>query len=309
MSAPTTVQELSPTVLRRRCAEGLGLKVGPFVVRLHSRAALLAENLLRYYPHVPLAREQAFADAVITLKPPPLWRWPGRRGWTLALEDGQPFTEFPARALLAHLEWTINWCIASRAQHYLMLHAAVLERDGLALVLPGEPGAGKSTLCAWLMLHGWRLLSDEFGLLRPQALRFDSLPRPIPLKNDSIGVIANSCPTARFGPAIDGTRKGRVAHLLPPAVHLQRMAETARPRWVVFPHYGADCAPAAHALHPAECFAALTQHAFNYALLGATGFETVAALTGAVDAWRLRYASLPDAARCIDELCGLRAAA
>jgi HprK-related kinase A len=309
MSQPTTLHELSPADLRRRCAEGLAIGVGPFVICLHSRAPLLAESLQRYYPHAPLAPAHEFADAVITLQPPAARLWPGARRWALTLEDGQPFTEFPASALLAHLEWTINWCIASRAHHYLMLHAAVLERGGLALVMPGQPGAGKSTLCAWLMHHGWRLLSDEFGLLRPQDLRLAALPRPIPLKNDSIGVIAGACPTARFGPSIEGTRKGTVAHLLPPAVHLQRMQETARPRWVVFPQYGADLAADLHALHPAECFAALTQHAFNYALLGATGFETVAALTGAVDAWRLRYASLPDAARLIDQLCGLRAAA
>ena len=309
MSPTTTVQSLSPAVLRRRCAEGLALGVGPFVIRLHSRAALLAESLQRYYPHAPLAREQGFADAAITLHAPARRPWPGAQRWALALEDGQPFTQFPPRALLAHLEWTINWCIASRAHHYLMLHAAVLERGGLALVLPGQPGAGKSTLCAWLMHQGWRLLSDEFGLLRPQDLRLAPLPRPIPLKNDSIGVIADACPGARFGPSIDGTRKGTVAHLLPPAVHLQRMQEAARPRWVVFPQYVAGSAPSLRPLHPAECFAALTQHAFNYALLGATGFETVAALTAAVDAWRLRYASLSEASRLIDQLCGLSAAA
>lgn len=308
MNALTTVQDLAPAVLRRRCAEGLNLGIGPFVVRLQGRAPLLADCVRRYYADYPLALEQGFADAALRLEAAvPVW-WPRAARWVLTLEDGAAFTRFPAGALLAHLEWTINWCIANRAHHYLMLHAAVVERSGLALVLPGVPGAGKSTLCAWLIHHGWRLLSDEFTLLRPHDLRLDPLPRPIPLKNESIAVIAAGIPDARFGPTITGTRKGTVAHLLPPAAQLQRMTEPARPRWLVFPEFAADATPGLSRLSPAECFAALTQHAFNYALLGETAFNAVGALTDAVDGWRLRYARLPDAVHLIDELCGTHAA-
>ena len=63
------------------------------------------------------------------------------------------------------LEWGLNWCVAGHAHQYLMLHAAALERNGRAVILPGDPGAGKSTLTAALMLSGWRLLSDEITLV------------------------------------------------------------------------------------------------------------------------------------------------
>lgn len=68
----------------------------------------------------------------------------------------------------ALLQWGMNWCIAGHARHYLVLHAAVLERDGGAVVLPGDSGAGKSTLTAALMLAGRRLLLSH---LLHQTLR------------------------------------------------------------------------------------------------------------------------------------------
>jgi predicted ATPase len=46
-----------------------------------------------------------------------------------------------------------------------MLHAAVVEKNGKALILPALPGSGKSTLSAALAMNGWRFLSDEFTMI------------------------------------------------------------------------------------------------------------------------------------------------
>ena len=70
------------------------------------------------------------------------------------------------------------------------MHAAVFERDSSAVVLPGPSGVGKSTLCAALVARGWRLLSDEVAMIRPQDGLLQPYPRPISLKNESIEMIA-----------------------------------------------------------------------------------------------------------------------
>ena len=79
-----------------------------------------------------------------------------------------------------------------------MLHAAVVERNGSALFLPAMPGSGKSTLCAALTYRGWRLFSDEFGLIEPARGAVLPLPRAIPLKNRSIEVIRRFAPQGPF---------------------------------------------------------------------------------------------------------------
>lgn len=290
-----TLHTLQPAVLAGRLAHGLRLEVGPFVVRLAGRDPALAACLASHYPDYPLAEDDAFADAGIELRDQGRWaRWRGHPR-VLSLEDGGDFARFPAEQLLAQMEWALNWCIAMRANQFLMLHAAVVARDAGALILPGVPGAGKSTLTAYLMHRGWRLFSDEFTLLEPDSLALRPFPRLIPLKNESIDVIAREVPEARFGPRIPNTRKGLVSHLRPGADHLARMHEGARPRLVVFPRFAAGAATELVAMPPAEAFAELTNNAFNYVLLGSRGFELVADLVDATRVYRLRYSDLADA--------------
>jgi len=57
---------------------------------------------------------------------------------------------------------------------FIVLHAAVLEKDGRALILAGPPGIGKSTLTLALLERGFRFMSDDFcpverttGLVHP----------------------------------------------------------------------------------------------------------------------------------------------
>ena len=48
---------------------------------------------------------------------------------------------------------------------FLLLHAGAVERGGGAVLLPAQPGSAKSTLAAALACSGFRLLSDQFGVV------------------------------------------------------------------------------------------------------------------------------------------------
>ena len=291
----TSLRELPAAELKGRLASGLKLRIGPFVVCIQGRDPLLANCLAQYYPDYPLAPVDSFVDARLMLRDQAWWARLLGRPREICLEDEVPFTDFPANALLAHIEWSLNWCIATRANQYLMLHGGVLARDEGAMIMPGVPGAGKSTLTAFLMHRGWRLFSDEFTLLKPGSMDLQPFPRLIPLKNDSIEIIQTAVPEAAFGPQIPGTRKGRVSHLRPIVEHLRRMDETARPKLVVFPSYKPAVSTTLTEMARSEAFAELTNNAFNYVLLGRLAFEMVAELTDAVRCFRLSYSQLEDA--------------
>jgi HprK-related kinase A len=199
-------------------------------------------------------------------------------------------------------EWAMNACVSSRANRYLIIHAAVVEKDGLAAILPAPPGSGKSTLCAALVSKGWRLLSDELALVRLDTGALAPLPRPVSLKNASIGIMRQYAPGAVFSPEVADTSKGTIAHMKAPAASVARAAEPARPAWIIFPKYQAGAAPTLTPVAPARAFMDLAGNAFNYSLLGAEGFDAMAGLIDRCAAFNFSYSALDDAVALFSRL-------
>ena len=273
----------------------LALRVGPFDVRISARAKALLPHLYTLYADHPLLD----LDRVFSCHLGLTERWrvrprPGR--YVRFLVDGiAPHEDMPGAHGLAVLEWGLNLVIALRSHSYLMLHAAVVERGGYALALPAAPACGKTTLCAALAHRGWRLLSDEFGLVVPGTREFIPLPRPMPLKNASIDVIRQYAPHALIGPQIEGTRKGTVAHVKPPAESVLRQHETAEARWLIFPKWQRDAGLELREVPRIDGFVQVATNAFNYEIQGAAGFETVRDLVASCGCYRLTYSSLHEA--------------
>ena len=295
------LKELPHDELKRCLRTGLQLATGPFTFRITSPLPDIARSLARLYGEFHLS-EDPFADfhvRIDSLKGPRRFYHPQAQFW---VDDTPPFKPLPKDQAFAMLEWGMNWCIASHAHYYLMLHAAVLERNGHALIMPGDPGAGKSTLTAALMLDGWRLLSDEIALIdRDDGLLY-GLARPVSLKNASIDIIRAHSTEAVLGDAARDTHKGTVAHLRPSTLSLENIAVPAYPRWVVFPRWKAGAAAHLTPHSKAAAFLHLASHAFNYSLLGALGFQRVAALMDASDCWDFEYGRLDDAISLFREL-------
>jgi len=294
-----TVASLTRTQLETRLAgPGLFLQTGAFVSRIRSPLPQIADGialLYRDYPVHTADKEDAFADFHVRLR-----RSGGVRRWYrpqvhFDVDGLVPFEPLPEAHAFPMLEWALNWCISTRAHAYLMIHAAVVERDGLALMLPAPPGSGKSTLCAALVSRGWRLLSDELALFRPHDGLLVPVPRPVSLKNRSIDVVRAFVPDAVLSRPVSNTTKGTVAHLKAPDDSVARARETARPAWIVFPKYEAGAVTELAPIPRARAFLRVADNAFNYSQLGALGFRTLAGVIERCASFDFRYSDLDEA--------------
>lgn len=297
------LRDLSENELAQRLkGPGILFRVGPFVARLQATFPELYGPIGLLYGDFPLVEPGGIVDFTVRIAPPSFLR--GRLGrQAMCFVDGEPkFKPFPRRFVLPHLEWCFNWCVFTRPNQYLILHSAVVERGGRALIISGKPGAGKSTLCAGLMFRGWRLLSDEVALIRPGIGNVTPVPRPVGLKDESIDVIRRFEPAAVLGPSCPGTRKGTVAHLRPPADSVERGEEPALPAWMFFLSFEPGASAELTAVSKAETLVRVAENAFNYSVLGADGFETLADVIESSDCYELRYRDLDEAIQLIDDL-------
>lgn len=285
----------------RFSGDGLDIQFGPFNIRIRSNLGAIFESAHALYQPYSLAAADMADFHVDVSSPKGLRRWL-RPQCRFRLDGGSPFAPYPAAHAFPALEWGINWCVATRAHHLLMLHSAVVEREGRAILFPAWPGHGKSTLCTALIHSGWRLLSDEFGLVRPEDGMLLPMPRLIPLKNESIAVIRNFRPEAVIGPSFPGTRKGTVAHVRPPQESILRAQEPASARWLVFPRWVKDAPLSLEPVPKSRAFLMVASNSFNYQVLDATAFRLVSEMVGRCDCHSLVYSDLDEAIAALDDL-------
>lgn len=283
-------------------SDGILLKTGPFVSHIRSTIPFLADSLALLYADHDLAVPSEFADFHVRVAPPANFRrWLNRQ--VIFEYDGYlAFKPLPFEQAFPMLEWGLNWCISNFAHHYLIIHAAVVEKNGCAVILPAPPGSGKSTLCAGLVNRGWRLLSDELTLVDLRNGMIHPIVRPISLKNKSIEVVQAFAPAAVMSRPIHDTTKGTVAHVKPPAESVARSEEPAYPKCIIFPTFQQNAPTSLASLQKSRAFMRIADYSFNYSLLGTAGFQSVAKLIDACECYEFSYSILDEAIETFNNL-------
>jgi len=303
LSTGTRLGDIAPphALALLRGSGGLALRTGPVVFRARTPLPDVAARILALYADYPVCGEGDLVDFDVSIVRPR-----GARHWikpqvSFEMDGHHPFNPLAGDQGFPLLEWGLNWCVYSSCHQYLVLHAAVVARDGRALILPAPSGSGKSTLCAALALSGWRLLSDELALIDSNG-RIVPLPRPVSVKNQSIEVLSRHFPSLRFGSRVEETVKGVVAHFAAPTEAVVRAAEPACPAWVVLPRYKPGAATTLTPLTRAQGFMSLIENAFNYDLFGAAGFERLGRVIDSCSCFEFEYSDLHEALKAFDEL-------
>lgn len=283
--------------------EGLGLQVATFRCLVRSDAGLLARPLrLLYQDYLADIRPDGFYDFRIRLKKVRSAPWKPCEvefDW----EGSSPFPALPLAHTHPLFEWGLNWCVATASGAHTVIHSAVVERDGQALVLPGSPGSGKSTLCAALALGNWRLLSDELTIVSQIDGRVQPAPRPISLKNASIDVIKSHVPLADMTQPVVDTHKGAIAYARPPKSAVGAVDQPVPIGYVVFPKFRAGVQLDFEPLSRAEALTELMENTFNVGLMGADGFTALAHAMAHAKCYAVEYGDLSSILKWVDTTC------
>lgn len=288
-----------------RCltGDGFGLLVGSFRVLIRSDTGLLAAPLRQLYRDFPcVVSPNGFFDFRINLKRERDYFW---NDWEVAFdwEGSNPFPRLPLAQTHPLFEWGLNWCVATASGLQAVVHSAVVERHGRALVLPGQPGSGKSTLCAALTLTDWRILSDELTIVSTLDGRVQPVPRPISLKGSSIQIIRDNFPQADLTMPISATHKGSIAYLRPPIEAVLSVERPVPIGYVVFPRYKAGTELVYEPLPRAVALAELMENTFNVGLLGAAGFSALAKSIEHANCYAVEYGDLASISQWVDATC------
>ncbi len=297
------IDALSERALSARLgAVGIALDFGAATARIVANAPGFEDAFLAVYGGFEPVEPPGFFDVTVYLRRATGLRRFLRPQVELVADGERTFAPFPADTHLPLLEWGMNYLLAQRLGFHLLLHAGVVETGGRAVILPAMPGSGKSTLTAALTNRGFRLLSDEFGVVRFSDGQLLPLLRPVALKNESIDVIAKFAPQARIGPRFPKTRKGTVAHMAPDEHSIARRHKPAQPALIVFPRYDPSVDCVVEPEKRSRAFTRLSVNSFNYEMLGPQAFDAVARLIESCAVYRLAYRDLDRAIAAIREL-------
>lgn len=281
------------------------VETGPFSFWICSEISAVIENISRLY-HARSefigGQVRPFIDFHVSVNQA---NWPisfsGKQA-EFCLDERKVFSSFPLSHATTMLEWGMNWCISTKIHTYLIIHAAVVEKNGYAAVLPAPPGSGKSTLCASLVQEGWRLLSDELTLINLSTSEAVPLPRPIGLKNQSIDIIKQRYPDAVFGVLSTDTLKGSVCHLKPPTESIKKQFDECPVGWVIFPKFEVGAATDLNRKSKGQAFMEIANNTFNYSVLGVEGFEVLKKVVDRADCFSFKYSNLDEAIAVFDLL-------
>jgi HprK-related kinase A len=296
------LRHLTADEISQRLAGGeLPLRVGPYIYNIKSNLPSISAGVQTLYADFGLAEPGEFIDYNIAILSSGLLQ--RIRGEVEFQFDGKsPFDVIPIGQAYAFLEWGMNWCVSLHTNEYLKLHAAAVSRHNTAIIFPGIPGAGKSTLCAALGLSGWRILSDEHAMIDPDTTQIIPLCRPVSLKNESIDVIKSFSSSAVFGPTSKETHKGHVAHMKADAHPLSHNTEKMKVSTVIFPKFSPDEPQRMSKRRRTDSFILAAYHSFNYSLLCEAGFNVMENLMNTVDCYDLVYHDLEWAIQAVDSV-------
>lgn len=290
-------------IIRQQISEqGVLIGIGPICTRISIKFPTIRDDFLHLYNGYPFLEGPEITDYYLSIFAKNLYRRYIRPQVAVNTLMNDDFIPLPETMGLLSVEMGMNWQVAFGCKSHILLHAGVVERNGVGVIIPAVSGSGKSTLSAGLAYDGWRFFSDEFGMLDTETGDLYPYPRPISLKNESIAVmkewVGHDEPFSR---QYEGTPKGTICYLRPPISSLENMNKPVKPRVVIHPVYNPAAKPDIKILTKTMAFFRLVRSSANYGDIGEPAFHALAKITDACISCEITYGSLEEGIRLVDK--------
>lgn len=273
----------------------LVLELGPFRTRVGLSEKQSVDYFMEMYGDCPVTLGQdVLSDFSLCLRPPNLFRKYFRR--QVVPDPGFQFPAVPLPVQMSPLalEMGLNLSVALQCFRYAIFHAGVVANTDGALIIAAKSGGGKSTLTAALMEEGWRLLSDEFAILDLEAASLKAYPRPVSLKNASIGVVRGFAGPDQVSDTIYDTPKGSIAYRRPRPSDIAAMSKSAKPNLILFPTFVEGGEAESREIDLADAAMQLIASSPNYQVIGEKAFTGLMAMLDGMKAYEIEYGTTED---------------
>lgn len=207
-------------------------------------------------------------------------------------------------SVLPHIEWSINWELATSWPGYLAVHAGVVARGGRAALFAAPPQHGKSTLTLGLVRRGWRYLSDEFALLEPSSGYVHPYPKAICVKEGSFAVLNELGLSGGGRKFYDKGKKGRVTFVRPSDCHEDAHGKVCPIGSVFFCRYEPGAAPRVTRVSRADAVLRLTRVTFNFRKYRVRGVEMLADVVRNAECYELTSGELSKTCDLVTSVVG-----
>jgi hypothetical protein len=201
---------------------------------------------------------------------------------------------------LAMSIWDIWRAFAMASRDFLLLHAGVVSRGGVGVLMPAPMDSGKSSLTLSLLLEGFAFLSDEFGAIDPVTGSAYPVPRPLGFDPDLL---------ERFpmleGKLADKELPVRLTKRFVRAEDVGATIGTPSPiRWIVFPTDFFDGPPRLIPITRAAAVEHMLRNSFNTGNYGERGVVLLSRVAEGAQTFRLEGGTPAERSAMLSEAVG-----
>ncbi|MEW5977948.1 MAG: hypothetical protein AB1898_19315 [Acidobacteriota bacterium] len=227
--------------------------------------------------------------------------WSRQRYLILGGREGS-FAADTEEEVLPHLEWAINWHIALYWQGFYQIHASIIQCGQQAVLFPGVPGSGKTTLSAAMLAWDARYYSDEIALIDPRTLLVHPYPKCLCIKQGAVPLLKSLFPHLALEPTWIKRTKGAVCFLDPWKLSNDPIASPQPIRYVLFPSWSPGSAPALQPITRAEAMFDLTRYSFNFLNYKNSATRLLANIVREAECFRIQAGDLNQTCRLVVNL-------